>query len=139
MNSLSRRNFMTLATGAAAGDAASRVQAQLQAGMHRMPMEEAAPIPLQPGEQQFVPDITLELNWTHMTIDGLKVKVSAYTGQIPGPMMTTRAGVHLKVCVKNLLPRMTPANGAVVAHGATESRFHWRDHPRQSCSEEKGG
>jgi suppressor of ftsI len=100
---VSRRNFLALATSAAAGAAASRVQAQQQPAAHNMATDEAAPLPLEPGAEHFVPDVTLEVKWKLMTIDGLKVKVRAYNDQIPGPMITTKAGVTLKVRMKNLL------------------------------------
>lgn len=94
---------MTLVTGAAAGAAVPAVQAQQGPPNHKMHMEEAPPLPLQPNEEHFVPDLTLEVKWKIITIDGIKVKVRTYNDQIPGPMITTKAGVTLKIRVKNQL------------------------------------
>lgn len=96
---------MALAAGAAAGAVAPATPAQQSTASHHMPMamDEAAPLPLQPDEENFVPDLTLEVAWKIITIDGIKAKVRAYNNQIPGPMITTRAGTTLKIRVKNLL------------------------------------
>jgi FtsP/CotA-like multicopper oxidase with cupredoxin domain len=103
MKHVSRRNFMALAAGAAASAAVPEGQAQHHPATHTMPMEEAPPLALQPNEEHFVPDLTLEAKWKIMTINGLKVMVRAYNDQIPGPMITTKAGVTLNVRVKNSL------------------------------------
>jgi FtsP/CotA-like multicopper oxidase with cupredoxin domain len=103
MKHVCRRNFMALAAGAAASAAVPEGQAQHHPATDTMPMEEAPPLPLQPNEEHFVPDLTLEAKWKIMTIDGLKVKVRAYNDQIPGPTITTKAGVTLNVRVKNSL------------------------------------
>ncbi|HEY1213426.1 MAG TPA: multicopper oxidase family protein [Bryobacteraceae bacterium] len=105
MKNVSRRNFMALAAGAAAGAAAPKGNAQQHPAEHHMskPMEEAAPLPLQANEEHFVPEITLEAKWKIMTIDGHKVKVRAYNDTIPGPLIKTKAGKTLNIRVKNLL------------------------------------
>ena len=59
MKNVSRRNFMALAAGAAAGAAAPKGNAQQHPAAHHMPMEEADVLPLQPNEEHFVPDYTL--------------------------------------------------------------------------------
>lgn len=92
---------MALVGGAAAGAAVPQMEAQHQHGA--TPMEEAPALPPQPYEKGFVPDVTLEVGWKIFTIDGQKVKLRTYNGQIPGPMITTKAGVTLKVRVKNTL------------------------------------
>ncbi len=124
MKKVSRRNFFALAAGAAAG-AAVRGSAAQQQPAHNMPMpmDEAPPLPLQPGEQNFVPDITLETKWMIMELDGKKVKVRAYNGQIPGPLITSKAGVTLKIRVEN---KLTPYDSS--AWGGNMNVPHMLDH-----------
>ena len=111
MKKVSRRNFISLASAAAAGTTA--LNAQHGNANHAMPMAEAPPLPLQPNEEHFIPDLTLEVGWKIMTIDGIQVKVRAYNNQIPGPTITTKAGVTLKIRVKNLL---TPYDSSAWGH-----------------------
>ena len=103
MKKVSRRNFMALAAGAAAGAAAPLNSAQQPHPVHNMPMEEAPPLPLQPAEENFVPDVTLTVGWMTMDLDGKKVKLRAYNGQVPGPLIKSKGGVTLKIRVKNEL------------------------------------
>lgn len=109
MTNVSRRNFLGMASAAAAAAPMrlSAQQDQMGAIASHESMQEAPALPPQPGEQNFVPDLTLEVAWKIMTIDGLKVKVRAYNGQIPGPLITTTAGTTLKIRVKNLLTPYT--------------------------------
>ena len=61
------------------------------------------------------------------TIDGIKVKLRAYNGQIPGPMIVTKAGVTLKIRVKNSLPPTSSAgwNGDMdIPHLFSHTNLH---------------
>ena len=123
MKNVSRRNFIALAAGTAATAAAPMMNAQQQTMEHPMSMEEAAPLPLQPNEEHFVPDLTLEVKWKIITLDKLKVKVRTYNDQIPGPLIETKAGRTLNIRVKNLL---TPYDSK--AWGGDMNVPHMLDH-----------
>lgn len=114
---------MALAAGTAASMAATKIDAQQHSTAHQMPMDEAPPLPLQPNEEHFVPDLTLEVKWKIITLDGLKVKVRAYNDQIPGPMIVSKAGTTLKIRVKNAL---TPYDSS--AWGGDMNVPHMLDH-----------
>jgi suppressor of ftsI len=104
MKKVSRRNFFALAAGAAAGAAVQGNAAQQQPMQNMpMPMEETPPLPLQPDEVNFVPDLTLETKWIIKEFEGKKVKVRSFNGQIPGPLIRCKAGRTLKIRVKNEL------------------------------------
>ncbi len=124
MKKVSRRNFFALAAGAAAGAAVQGNAAQQQpASKMAMPMDEAPPLPLQPGEENFVPDLTLEPQWIIKEFEGKKVKVRAYNGQIPGPLIKSKAGVTLKIRVEN---KLTPYDSS--AWGGNMNVPHMLDH-----------
>jgi FtsP/CotA-like multicopper oxidase with cupredoxin domain len=100
MRSVSRRKFIALIAGATAGASAGSAESTVpetsknSVGTSPAPQDEYA---------KFNPDITLECGAITKTIAGVKVKLRSYNGQIPGPMIVTKAGVTLKVRVKNLL------------------------------------
>lgn len=96
---------MAIAAGAAAAAVSEAGSQQHHETQHAtMPMEETTPLPLQPEEEHFIPDLTLEVAWKIIAIDGIKAKVRAYNDQIPGPLISTTAGTTLKIRVKNSLP-----------------------------------
>ena len=106
MTDVSRRTFLALAATAAAGAAtlkAEAAQVPVPAPLHPTePLGE--PVCTYPPEGKFVPDITLECGNIIKTIDGVKVKLRAYNGQIPGPLIITTGCRTLRIRVKNLLP-----------------------------------
>ena len=47
---------------------------------------------------------TLECKWIHRTIDGHRVRLRSFNGQVPGPLLKTKPGDTLRVHLKNSLP-----------------------------------
>ncbi len=99
MNDVTRRDFLSrssalLAAGsAAAGLAACKTNAE--------PGESPAP-PLNEASQR---NYTLTADWLEKTLDGTPVKLRAWNGTVPGPMLTARPGDVLNVkVVNNLTP-----------------------------------
>jgi suppressor of ftsI len=104
MSDFSRRTFMTLAASAAAGVAT----AAAQTSSHSAHTAESGPEQTPAGDASadaFHPDVVLHAAFVIKTIDGLQVKLRAYNGQIPGPLIKTKGGRTLKVRVKNCLTR----------------------------------
>jgi suppressor of ftsI len=107
MKRVSRRKFFSLAAGAAAAAAAAKAEPALSPHApldpHQEPMGTSA---AQSNEwDEFKPDITLDCAVLTKEIEpGVTAKLRAYNGTIPGPLITTRAGVTLKVRVTNSLP-----------------------------------
>jgi FtsP/CotA-like multicopper oxidase with cupredoxin domain len=103
MSDFSRRTFMTLAAGAAAGvaTAAAEISSPSAHAAESGPEQTAAN---DASAEPFHPDVVLDAGFVIKTIDGLKVKLRAYNGQVPGPLIKTKAGRTLKVRVKNSLP-----------------------------------
>ncbi|HEX8165195.1 MAG TPA: multicopper oxidase domain-containing protein [Beijerinckiaceae bacterium] len=89
MKKLSRRQFV--AAGAAA--------AGLQAPAARL--SEAA---AQPARRPPSPLVTLTSAFKDTTLDGNRVRLRAYNGQVPGPLIKTFPGDRLRIRVRNLLP-----------------------------------
>lgn len=47
---------------------------------------------------------TLECKWISKTVDGHRVRLRSYNGQVPGPIIRTKPGDTLRIHVKNSLP-----------------------------------
>lgn len=95
---------MSLAATAAVGASAARAETAALAPSPAPDPGSGNSAPAQNEYAEFNPDITLECGAITKTIEGVKVKLRAYNGQIPGPMIVTKAGVTLKIRVKNELP-----------------------------------
>ena len=104
MKDVTRRKFMALAATAAAGAATVNADAAVLDKHHGMEMkkEEAAEATSNSGAN-FKPDLVLKAGFVIKTIDGVKMKLRAYNGQVPGPMITSKAGVTLNIRVENSL------------------------------------
>ena len=50
------------------------------------------------------PPIHLEAKWMERTMDGIRMKLRTYNGQVPGPLIKTRPGDTLRIRMKNSLP-----------------------------------
>jgi suppressor of ftsI len=48
--------------------------------------------------------LVLECKWLEKKIDGNRVKLRAYNGQVPGPLIETRPGEDIHLRIKNSLP-----------------------------------
>ncbi len=103
MKDVTRRNFMALAATAAVGAAAVNADAAVHAKHNGMEMKEKAAGAASDSGADFKPDLVLNAAFVIKTIDGVKMKLRAYNGQIPGPMIKTPAGVTLKIRVENSL------------------------------------
>jgi len=58
-----------------------------------------------PGRNRFrISNYRLECKWISKTIDGHRVRLRSYNGQVPGPILRTRPGDTLRVHLKNSLP-----------------------------------
>ena len=82
---LSRREFLFAAGGIAAAGCA---QAQPAGGV--------APL-------QRVRDYTLRCGWIDGTLDGHRVRLRAYNGTVPGPLLEVRPGETLRIRFENAL------------------------------------
>lgn len=52
-----------------------------------------------------VQSLTLECGWINKTLAGKAVKLRAFNGTVPGPMIKTAPGQNLRISIKNSLPR----------------------------------
>jgi len=52
--------------------------------------------------------ILLEPQWIEKTINGTRVKLRSYNGQVPGPMISAKPGEALRILLKNSLPPNGP-------------------------------
>jgi hypothetical protein len=50
------------------------------------------------------PQTFLEAKWTEKTLDGVRMKLRTYNGQVPGPLIKARPGETLRIRMKNSLP-----------------------------------
>jgi suppressor of ftsI len=106
MSDLTRRSFLALAAGATAGSAAAASVVPQAAATHAEPVctnPTSTEISLE-EPADFQPDLVLDCGFILKTIDGVKVKLRAYNGMIPGPLIDTRAGRTLRIRMKNSLP-----------------------------------
>jgi suppressor of ftsI len=65
--------------------------------------------------QRPAPFQQLEAKWITKTLNGRRVMLRSYNGQVPGPLLTARPGETLNIRLKNSLfaPRNTPSRGAI--------------------------
>jgi len=128
MKEVSRRKFMALATAAAAA-ATGKAEATPPArpspaeapGMTVGSIAPAAP------DEEFVPDIVLDCAFLTKVLDGHTVRLRAYNGTIPGPMIVTTAGRTLKIRVTNSLtpdPDPTWGGDMDVPHEMDHTNLH---------------
>lgn len=109
MSDLTRRSFLVLAAGATAGSTAS---ASVVSQTAPQAVPQSQPVCVQPTatelslveQADFKPDLVLDCGFLLKTMDGVKVKLRAYNGQIPGPPIDTVAGRTLRIRMKNSLP-----------------------------------
>ncbi|WP_213803140.1 multicopper oxidase domain-containing protein [Granulicella sp. dw_53] len=133
MREVTRRKFMTLA--ATVGVAAASGEAE---GFSPGPPPTEIPstfnsavevdgmLPVAAPED-FVPDLVLDAAFITKILDGHKVRLRAYNGVIPGPMIETRAGRTLKIRVTNsLTPEANPgwAGDMDVPHEMEHTNLH---------------
>jgi len=136
MKQVSRRRFLALATTAAVAAASGKAEAAPSAMPPAKPLDnsdKAAAIALPASSMsagdaaEFVPDIVLDCAFLNKTIDGNKVRLRAYNGTVPGPMIETTAGRTLNIRVTNsLTPDPDPAwNGDMdVPHEMDHTNLH---------------
>jgi FtsP/CotA-like multicopper oxidase with cupredoxin domain len=91
MNSITRRCL--LGTGVALAGSAAAVKAAKKE---------------QKGEEKNEP-LLLECKWIEKTIDGVRVKLRSYNGQVPGQLIKACGGDTLRIRVKNSLPPVDSA------------------------------
>jgi suppressor of ftsI len=48
--------------------------------------------------------VVLECKWIEKTMDGVRMKLRSYNGQVPGPLIDARPGENLRIRIKNSLP-----------------------------------
>lgn len=88
MSGLTRREFLAAAGGLAAGGAVASCA-------HAQPAGAAA--------GRAVRDYTLRCGWIDTTLDGRRVRLRAYNGTVPGPLLETRPGETLRIRLENAL------------------------------------
>ena len=113
MKQVSRRRFLALATTAAVtaarGKPAELPPTQPAPAKPLENADRAAAVALPSSSmsaidsEEFVPDIVLDCAFLNKTIDGHKVRLRAYSGTVPGPMIETTAGRTLNIRVTNSL------------------------------------
>ena len=116
MTGISRRQLFEGATGVALATAAASV-ATTAAGAGKPGQEPASP-------RQ---DVVLTCANLETTLDGKKVRLRAYNGTIPGPLIVTRPGELLNIRVENRLPPYDSAgwNGNHnVPHDISSTNLH---------------
>jgi FtsP/CotA-like multicopper oxidase with cupredoxin domain len=91
MNSITRRRL--LRTGVALAGSAAAVKA---AKKEEKKEEKNEPL-------------LLECKWIEKTIDGVRVKLRSYNGQVPGQLIKACGGDTLRIRVKNSLPPVDSA------------------------------
>lgn len=107
MKRVSRRKFFSMAAGAAAAAAAARAEPGFSPHAPLNPNDEPMGTPTAQNDtwDTFHPDITLDCAILKKEIEpGVTVMLRAYNKQIPGPLITSKAGVTLKIRVTNSLP-----------------------------------
>src|ERR1700761_8821711 len=55
-------------------------------------------------EEEKTQRLFLECKWIEKTIDGVRVKLRSYNGNLPGELIKVRGGETLRIRVKNSLP-----------------------------------
>jgi FtsP/CotA-like multicopper oxidase with cupredoxin domain len=98
MDSISRRQLLQ---GAAAVAALSGGASSVPAEAQRRRAAAAA------GGEDWV---HLRCAFKETTLDGTKVRLRAYNGQVPGPPIVTHPGATLRIRLENGLPRYSPAS-----------------------------
>jgi len=114
MSSMSRRDLLAAAVLAAGATACTRVEPDGKRG------------------DQDNQSLTLECGWIRKELGGKQVKLRAFNGTVPGPMIRTRPGQLLRITLKNSLPpydsKGWPGNHNVPhALGATNLHMHGLD------------
>jgi suppressor of ftsI len=128
MKDVSRRNFLVLATTAAVGATAAGAEASfLKPPANSLGTSDLASMTPAPATEEFLPDLVLDAAFLTRVIDGHKVKLRAYNGIVPGPMIETAAGRTLKIRVTNsLIPEPDPgwAGDMDVPHEIEHTNLH---------------
>jgi len=105
MKGISRRKFMALATAAAAAATGNAEGTPYPIPSPAEPLGTPANSTTPAAsDEEFVPDIVLDCAFLTKVLDGRKVRLRAYNGMVPGPMIVTTAGRTLKIRVTNSLP-----------------------------------
>jgi FtsP/CotA-like multicopper oxidase with cupredoxin domain len=89
MKPMTRRDWLSASKTALASSA---LLAGCAPGKHEVEASE-------PGSQA----LQLECKWMEKTVNGTRTRLRAFNGAVPGPMIKTRPGDHLRIRVKNSL------------------------------------
>ncbi len=129
MKEVSRRKFLALAATATVGAASGKSEGQPapSAKLKDAAVSGATSATTSGPPEDFVPDLVLDCAFLTKTLDGVKVKLRAYNGVIPGPMIETTAGRTLKIRVTNSLtpdPDPTWDGNMDVPHEMDHTNLH---------------